>query len=275
MISWNGQLYNDGERPVAPRHRAVYYGDGLFETLRMVNGELPFWRHHWQRLNLGMQLLQLHWPAEWDAARVREEILRACPGPNARIRLSTLRSGGGHYWPGSTAADVLIVTSPLPGQRFLLNEGGLELGLYEGERISAGSRLANLKTCNALPYILAGLFAQENEWDEALVLNTAGRIAEASYHNVFVLQNGRLLTPPLSEGPTAGVMRKTVLRLASDWDIPVGEAPLQVEDVLAADEVWLTNAIRGVQWVRQFENQTYAGELARQMTEQLNELVRR
>jgi len=273
QIIWNGRAFPADQPLLTGENRAAAYGDGLFETLRVVQGRIPLWPAHWQRLNLGMQFLQLEEPPHWTSERIQREILDSCAHPNARVRLSVLRRPGGHYWPESNLCDLMIQIQAMTDPRFHHHPTGLDIGLYEGERIPLQSRLANLKTCNALPYVLAGLFGRENDWDEVLVLNTAGRIAEASYHNVFALIEGELITPPLSESPTAGVMRKTILRLASAWDRPVRESPLKVEAIRSADEIWLTNAVRGIQWVRQFEGQTYTGELARQMTDRLNELL--
>ncbi|HSF46213.1 MAG TPA: aminotransferase class IV, partial [Chitinophagaceae bacterium] len=126
---------------------------------------------------------------------------------------------------------------------FSLNINGLHLGVYKDAR-KAEDKFSSLKTNSFLPYVQAALYARQMKWNDALVTNTHNRIADSSIANVFWVKEGRIFTPPLSEGPISGVMRRYLLE-----NTLIHEQPLTEEDLVQADEIFLTNAFRGIQWV--------------------------
>ena len=208
-------------------NRAFQYGDGLFETMRMHQGKILFLERHWQRLLNGMAVLKMEWPGEMEMKDLENALREVVPGEgDFRVRLSVWRSGAGLYTPISSKAEYSISSTALPEAPYSLNAEGLEIGLYEDLHLHY-NLLSPLKTLNALPYVLAGIYKKEQGLDDCLLLNSAGRIAEASSSNIFVIRGKNLWTPPLTEACIAGVMRSVLLDLAGEAGWIVEEKPLE------------------------------------------------
>lgn len=133
-----------------------------------------------------------------------------------------------------------------------MNPTGLTLGIFEEIRLTPNV-FSPFKTGNALPNVLAAIFKKEKKCDDCLLLNITGRIACGNSSNVFLVKNGSLTTPPLTEGCVAGTMRSIVSDLCKGLKINILEKPVLPEDLVKADEVFLTNAIQGIRWVRGVE----------------------
>ena len=131
--------------------------------------------------------------------------------------------------------------------------------------------LANLKTANALVYVLAGIYRRDNRLNECFILNQFGRIAETNHSNVFILTGDNLLTPPLSEGCIAGTMRNTLLELAKEAGYVVEQKALLEKNLLDADEVFITNAIQGIQWIGAYKDKRYFNFVSKKLILRLNE----
>lgn len=160
----------------------------------------------------------------------------------------------------------LIETFPLERAFSSPDAPGLDIGVYpEGRK--AMDVFANLKSNNYLLYVMGAAWAREQGFGECLVLNARERVADASTSNVFAVMNGEICTPPLSEGGVAGVTRRLLLER-----FPIREQPLEVADLLAADELFVTNAIQGIRWVRRLMDKTYDHARSAAMAHQLKDL---
>lgn len=234
-------------------NRGYRYGDGLFETMRVVRGKVALEEYHFNRLFAGLKLLRFDIPSFLTAQKLQERIIHLCEKNKcnelARVRLSGFRGNGGLY-EGNNTLHYLIECWPLDGDQW--NENGLSIGIYPDARKSSDA-FSNLKSANFLPYIMAAKYAKENKWNDCLVLNQHGRIADATIANVFLVKNNTLFTPSLAEGCVDGVMRKYLLE-----KVNVEEKPVTIEDILNADEVFLTNAVKGIRWVKQLQDKIYS-----------------
>lgn len=179
----------------------------------------------------------------------------------ARIRLNMVRGPGGLYDPESHQPHVIIEAWPLEVPR-QLHENGLVVDLYTAAR-KHPDVLANLKSNNYLPYALAALHAKEHRLNDCLLLNSEGRICDATIANVFWVKEGKIYTPPLTEGGIAGVMRRYLLQASAAGPYPIQEAPLPPDLLPTADELFLTNAIQGIKWVGQYRDTRYGHTIAR------------
>ena len=128
---------------------------------------------------------------------------------------------------------------------------------------------SNCKHNNYLPYTMAALYAQQQQWNDAIVLNTAERICDASIANVFIIKAGTVYTCPLQEGCVAGIMRKFILDNLPALGLAVSEQPISTADLLAADEVFLTNAVTGIRWVGRCQNSRYGNRLSNHIFDRL------
>ncbi|HLO80507.1 MAG TPA: aminotransferase class IV [Chitinophagaceae bacterium] len=242
----NGRFHQENDPVISADNRSFRYGDGLFETIRLHNNALPLWHFHEQRLFSGMQALGFDIPKLFTADYLLQQI-QALVKKNglayARIRITVYRGEGGltdktHQTPG-----FIIQSWPVPAESLSLNINGLRIGIYEDARKSA-DKFSSIKSNNFLPYVQGALYAREKKWNDALVLNSYGRIADSTIANIYWVKEGKIFTPPLSEGPINGVMRRHLLENAL-----IFEQPLAPDELLQAEEVFLTNAFRGIQWV--------------------------
>lgn len=266
-INWNGCILERLPDRWAEAQRALFYGDALFETMRAFDGRLPLLGRHWERLRSGLMQLGFELPLEWDAVFFEKNIQAISP-PNARIRLTVWRSAGGHYRPTNNQPQFLIMAEPLLGTAFEWPNDGLTLGVSAWVRLPIDA-YSNLKTLNSPRYVAAAREAKTKGWDEALLLNTFERVCEATSSNVFWWAGDVLCTVPLSEGCVAGVMRALVLETAAKAGLATSEQATEPEALLEAEEIFLTNAIRGIQPVCIFADAQLGCERTRWLFERL------
>lgn len=261
MVNLNGQLLPGLPETFALLQRAAFYGDGLFETLRAFEGQVPFWPLHWERLSNGLRVLGFDIPAHWTEAYFENEIIKTSPG-NARIRVTVWRSPGGLYLPSDNTPQFLVTTEPLQSGVFEWLGPGLEVCLCETVVLPVDA-LSGIKTINGARYVAAAKEARAKGADDAIILNSHGRVCEATGSNVIWLEGDIVFVPPSFDGQINGTLQKLlcgVLR-AEGWE--VREKPALVEVLKGADELMLTNAVRGLRWVRKFEGAEYRSDRAR------------
>jgi branched-chain amino acid aminotransferase len=233
-----------------------------------------FLRDHITRLKLGMTVLRMNLPAEFNTENIYELILELLKqnnqSSNARIRLTVFRNEGGYYSPETNDISFLIETEEI-SDAYLLNQKGLWIDIYS-EIKKPINKLSGLKTANALIYVMAGLAKQSMKLDECFLINEKGTICESISSNIFVVKNGTICTPPLSDGCLEGVMRKQIIEIAAQHKILAFENTVTVNTLMNGDEIFLTNSINGVQWVGQFKQKFYTNKLSQFFIEKLNEL---
>lgn len=250
-VVWlNGRLSAEDEARIAPADRGLLLGDGLFETLR-VAGEHPVrLDRHLARLRAGAAVLGLPVPLD-DAglAAAMAALLRRCGLEDASLRLTLTRGPGprGLLPPAEPAPTLLITAAPLPPPL-----PPARVVVARDTRRNEHSPLARIKSLSYLDGVLARQEAARCGADDALLLNTAGRVAEASAANLFLVLDGVMVTPPVSEGALPGVMRAAVMEATA-----VVERPVTVEDLDRAEEVFLTSSL-GVRSVVMVEGRPVA-----------------
>lgn len=269
-VNTNGKFIPATEPVVTADSRGLRYGYGVFETMLVREGILELESLH--RARLERSLDQLGLDSSDVPALFEKEVLRTVRKNKlerlCRVRLQVMAGPGGFFDRDGWQPEWLIECFPLEEHAVQLNENGLVLGIATSavKQIDAYS---SLKTCNALVYALAAKEATEKKWNDAFVKNPAGRIGETTISNVFWVERGTVYTPPLSEGCIAGVMRQHLLEAlpAAGW--AVSEAPLSIEKLQGADEVFVTNAVRKIRWVGQVHDKMYTGDLSRAISSRL------
>jgi branched-chain amino acid aminotransferase len=261
-VFFDGNFIDGNQLPLHADNRALRYGDGLFETMKSRDGKTLLFDLHLDRLMSGVGLLQFSWPRVYTSHFLAETINVLCRKnnctPNARIRLQVTRGESGLYEPGRDL-HLMIQCWPLEGSD-KLNEKGLSIDIYPEARKST-DKFANLKSCNYLPYLMAAKYAGQNGFDDCLVLNTHNRICDATIANIFCVSDGQIITPPLSEGCVAGIMRRYLLEQLPKAGYKVREEPIAVDQLSSVDEIFLTNATSGARWVQQYKGKKYTNEI--------------
>lgn len=267
-LNLSGKFIEERTPVVVADNRALKYGDGLFETMRVVLGKIRLKELHFKRLFDGMETLKISLNGTADPRILEEQVLKTVKKNNikgpARVRLMVFRGSGSLQDFSSRSAGYIIQVWPLPSSKLMMNSEGLSLGIYEAGR-KACDQLANLKSNNYLVYVMGALHARQQEWDDCLILNTRDRISDSTVANLFWVKDGRLYTPPLSEGCVAGVMRANLIARLAEEGKPVAEQPVTAAGLMEADEIFLTNAIQGLRWVGSFNGKTFGNQLSSQL----------
>jgi len=257
-------------------NRAFRYGDGVFETMRFHKGKVLFSDIHFNRLIAGMDMLRLDYDSHFTKEWMCEEVLKLSRSvrifKSGRIRFSVYRAGEGLYTPLTNQFSFVVELEKLDIENFTLNEKGNLVDLFSGV-ILPRNALSRLKTTNALPYVLAAISKKENGLDEIFLLNDEGGLVEGTSTNIFLVKSNKVFTPGLMEGCTEGVMRQVVIDLLRANDIQITELAIPPLSLLDADEVFLTNAVQGIRWVGGYKQKRYYNQLAKKITQLLNEKV--
>lgn len=274
-VNNNGVLIPLDAYAIKAGNRAHIYGDGLFESIRVINGQPINLQNHFTRLTEGMKVLQMVLPSNFTVDFLRSEIITLLEQNNidkgGRVRLSIDRRPGGFYMPHNNEVDYFIEAYSLPNNKFLLNESGYKIDQFEAMKKQI-NLLSSFKTKNGLIYIMAKLRARELGFDDMLIQNDRMGIVEGGSANLFVVSNGVLYTPGLDSGCLGGTMRMQIINLALANNIKVYECNISPQNLLVADEVFLTNAIEGIIWVGSYRTKHYTNTLSNNLIERLNSL---
>lgn len=271
-LFYNGQFFAENEFFISVKNRGFLYGDGLFETMRIISGRVCFFNDHMSRIFSGAQTLQ------FDVNKVfKEELFQQITSlihknaiaKGGKLRLTFTRKDGGLYTPQNDEVNVLVTVEPLHENLYNYNQDGLLLGTYF-DVLKPINIFSSIKSNNALLYVKAGIYAKNNLYDEVLLFNQNNLVCEAVSSNVFYVKNDVIYTTQLTEGCLPGVMRKQVISLAKYYSLKVEETKPTLEMLLDADEVFLTNTIKGIKWVKSLKGVRYFNKTSRFLSEMLN-----
>ena len=272
-ISFNGKIVAATEAVLRADNRSYRYGDGFFETMQVYQGKMLLEELHTARLTKTLSLLQLHLPVHLSFEKLKSEIISLCQKngceKNARVRLSFSRGQGGLF-EGNPTADYCIECWPLDQSIKELNPNGLEIGIYPDARKSM-DKFSGIKSASFQSYAMAALYAKEQKWNDALLLNSNGYLADTTIANIFLLSKGKLITPSLDQGCIDGVMRRHIIRVMLEKGQAVEERPVHPDELEQADEIFLSNAIRGIRWVGRIGDKMY---VCQQTVDIFNQSVR-
>lgn len=258
-----------GEPYILPQNRCFRYGEGIFETLRMEWGQILHFPQHMHRFFEGLRALRFDLPATVTHHSLRTEILSLVEKNglkgNARIRLQAFRGEEPLGQFTNLKANTIIECFDLEPYRF--PEVGLKLDIYEEGKKSTDS-FANLKSNQYLLSVMSMIWAGEEKWDEAILMNCMNRVCETSKANIFCRLGNTLYTPPLSEGCVAGVIRRLIVENVENFlPYAVTQKPVTRDILRKADEVFITNAIQPIRWVETIGDVGYGCQASREIAQ--------
>ena len=276
MINFNGVI-QDSDLQLTVSNRSFLYGDGVFETLKIVNNKILFFEDHYFRLMASMRIVRMEIPMTFTMEYLEEQILKLVEvlsiKDNARVRFTVFRNEGGFYLPNDNSISFVIQASKLENKRYKIPKIQFEVDLYK-DFIVPRQLLSTLKTANKITHVTASIFAKENQLDSALLINETKNVIEAANGNLFMLMGNKLITPPISEGCLNGIMRKQIITSAKQIDsVEVIEAAISPFDLQKADELFITNVIVGIQPITKYRKKEFEVRLANQLLEKLNALI--
>ncbi len=270
-FNFNGKLFEKNTPVIGPDNRSFRYGDGLFETFKYKNENIVLGKEHFNRLWSGMKKMQFEIPVHFTKEILNEQIVQLIKknkAEHARIRLSVFRGDGGIYDPVNHLPNYIIQCWPLANPANTLNENGLHVCIYPDVKKSMDS-FSNLKHNSYLPYFMAALFAKKCKCNDAVILNTENRICDSTIANIFIIKKDAIITPSLSEGCIAGVMRQSIIYTLKAKNIIVEEGVVSEVDLLNADEVFLSNSILNIKWIGQMQKQKYKSDKIKEIYNEL------
>jgi branched-chain amino acid aminotransferase len=276
MINFNGVIQDSGLQ-LTISNRSFLYGDGVFETLKVINNKILFFEDHYFRLMASMRIVRMEIPMSFTMEYLEEQILKLVEvltiQDSARVRFTVFRNEGGFYLPTDNSISFVIQATKLESKKYIIHKSKFEVDLYK-DFIVPKQLLSTLKTANKITHVMASIFAKENQLDSTLLINENKNVIEAANGNLFMLIGNTLITPPITEGCLNGIMRKQIIALAKQIDsIEVKEAAISPFDLQRADELFITNVIMGIQPITKYRKKEYEVRLANQLLEKLNNLI--
>jgi len=259
------------------QNRAFLYGDAVFETVKIVNSKILFLEDHYFRLMSSMRVVRMEIPMNFTMEYFEEQILTLAKAKktenSARTRITVYRNNGGYYLPQNNTVSFLINVEALENKQYSIDKKKYVVDLYTDFYVTK-QLLSSIKTTNKLINITASIFAKENDLDNCLLLNDSKNVIEALQGNLFMLLGNKLITPPVSEGCLNGIMRKQILSLARTIEnLEVIEAIISPFDLQKADELFITNVIKGIQPISKYRKKEFTNNLAKVLLQKLNEYI--
>jgi branched-chain amino acid aminotransferase len=276
MINFNGTIVSQ-DISLLTQNRAFLYGDAVFETVKIVNSKILFLEDHYFRLMSSMRVIRMEIPMNFTMEYFEEQILALAnaksTATSARVRITVFRNDGGYYLPKSNTVSFLINIESLNETIYSINQKEYVVDLYTDFYVTK-QLLSSIKTTNKIINITGSIYANENGLDNCLLLNDSKNVIEALQGNIFMLKGNTLITPPVSEGCLNGVMRKQVLALARKIEnLEVIEDIISPFDLQKADELFITNVIKGIQPITKYRKKVFTTDIAIVLVNKLNEFI--
>ena len=259
-VNLNGELFDANTPVLMADNRAFRYGDAVFESMRFSSGEVLFFDDHYNRLQPAMEALGIKGNQNFSPNNLRFHIHALIQAnrikSSARIRVEVFRNGEGTYTPDTNESSFLITAGPLDDENYTLNKEGLRIDVFPDLKKQVNI-FSKYKTANSLLFVMAGLFIKGNNLDDCIILNEQENVCEANGSNIFIINGSTVLSPPLSDGCIDGVMRKNLIRIFDAENIPFAEKTISVNELLSAEEIFLTNVSKGIRWVGAFRQKRF------------------
>lgn len=249
--------------------RGLHYGDGVFETIKVLRGRMVLLEQHLQRLILGCEKLRLPAPLLDTISDEAKSLIQA--GENAVIKILVTRGQGGRGYriPENVRANRILIRYPFPDYPVERYQQGVNVYLC-ASRLSTNPQLAGIKHLSRLEHVLAASEWQDETIAEGLMMDQTGNIIEGTMSNVFHIIKDCLITPDLKNCGVAGIMRQQVLEVAQDLGISHDIKVVKIEDLFAAQEVFLTNSVIGIWPVKTIQHKHYdSGSITQRLMREL------
>jgi branched-chain amino acid aminotransferase len=257
MLNFNGDLLVEENVKLSSENRGFKYGDAIFETIKVINKKVVFWEDHYFRLMASMRMLRMKIPMQFTLEFLEKEILKTVAAQDEassyRVRLNIYRKDGGLYTPKTNKTDYLIAVNKTAYQ--IKKEYSIDL--YKDFYTYSGL-LSTIKTNNRMVNTLASIFADENDLDNCVLLNERKGVVEVTNGNIFVIKDTIIKTPALTEGCIKGIARNKVIEIISkNNNYTLEETVISPFEIQKADEVFITNAIIGIQPVTNYKKKFF------------------
>lgn len=265
---------------ISPENRGILFGDGVFDVLKYASGKLYFWEAHYLRLMATMRIARMEIPDTFTMEFLESEILsqieqNQLANQAVSVRLTIVRKQGGDYTPQTNTIEYYISVAPLQSPFYQNQPIEYRIELYKDFYLQP-DLLSNLKTTNRLLNVMGSVFAQENDYQNCILLNyTHKNVVGFLNGNLFWVSGTHIKTPPLSDGCINGITRKKLIEtITKTNDFTIEETSISPFDLQKADELFVTNSIIGIQSVSHYRKKEYTNQVANNLIGKLNTLAR-
>lgn len=272
MINFNGELLFNENVKLSSENRGFKYGDAIFETIKVSNNKIVFWEDHYFRLMASMRMLRMKIPMQFTLEFLQEEILKTIAAQDEatifRVRLTVFRKDGGLYTPKTNEIDYLIDVKAYHYKTKEVYKVDVFKDFYNYSGL-----LSTIKTNNRMVNTLASIYANENDLDNCVLINEKKGVVEVTNANIFVVKGNVIKTPALSEGCIKGILRMKVIEIiAKNAEYTLEETSISPFEIQKADEVFITNAIMGIQPVTNYKKKKFSVDFANKISKSLKVL---
>ena len=269
MVNFNGNIITEKALQLSTNNRAFKYGDAIFETIKVVNTKVVFIEDHYFRLMASMRMLRMKIPMKFTLEFLQEEILKVTKelpeSSTYRVRLTVFRKDGGLYTPVTNEVDYIIEGTPLE----YTEKEVFRMDVFK-DFYNYSGLLSTIKTTNRMLNTLAAVFAEENDLDNCILLNERKGVVESINGNIFIIKEGVIKTPALTEGCIKGIIRKKVIEIIEKHpEYTIEETTISPFEIQKADEVFITNAIVGIQSVTNYRKKEFSTEITNKIKSSL------
>jgi len=279
MVNYNGNIIEEDVASLSIHNRGFTYGDALFETLKVSHQKVLFWEDHYFRLMASMRILRMEIPMNFTLEFLESEILKLVGAKQqeqqtVRVKLMVNRKQGGFYTPATNDVSYIITSQALTNDFYTLADENYKVDLYKDHYIAPGL-LSTLKNNNKILNVIGGIYAEENQLNNCLILNTNKSVVEALNANIFLVKGTVIKTPPLEDGCLKGVMRKQIIDIIKLMpEFTLEETSISPFELQKADELFLTNVISGILPITQYRKKIFTREVSKNLLAKLNLKIR-
>jgi branched-chain amino acid aminotransferase len=278
MFNFNGKLLNEEDKILNAKNRGLQWGDAVYEELRVVSGEVIFLEEHYLRLMSSMRILRMEIPMNFTMEFMEEEILKTVSKEDLkitkRVKFTVFRNDENDDALANNSISYFITTYILPNSFYMLEDNEYEVELFKDYYKNA-SMLSNLDTTNKILNVVGRIYAQENDYQDCLVLNEQKQVVESLQGNIFLIQKNVIKTPPLTDGCLNGVLRRKLIEIISKLeDYELQELSISPFELQKADELFTINVIDGITSITKYRKKLYSNTVAKNLIGKLNAAAR-
>lgn len=278
MFNFNGELLEENTSFLNEKNRGVQLGDAVFEELRVVNGDIIFLEDHYLRLMSSMRILRMEIPMKFTMEFMEEEILKLFSEIELKeakkIKFTVFRNSGNDFSNSDNSISYFIMSSLLASPFYILNEEPYEVELFK-DFYKNSSMLSNLDTNNKIINVVGAIYAQENDYQDCLLLNERKQVIEALNGNLFVVKGNQIKTAPVTDGCINSILRKKLIDMVSKLnDFEFLEESISPFELQKADELFLVNNIEGIVSITKYRKKDFVNSTAKQLIGKLNAAAR-
>ena len=279
MFNFNGELLHKNTDFLNENNRGVQLGDAVFEELRVINGDVIFLEDHYLRLMSSMRILRMEIPMNFTMEFMEEEILKLISEDGLRetkqIKFTVYRNtSDSNFSKSDNSISYFITSTTLINPFFVLDDKAYEVELFK-DFYKNSSMLSNLDTNNKILNVVGSIYAQENDYQDCLLLNERKQVIEALNGNVFIVKGNQVKTPPITDGCVNSVIRKKIIDIVSKLnEVEFLEESLSPFELQKADELFIANNVNGLVSITKYRKKDFVNTTAKSLIGKLNAAAR-